>query len=474
MNSVLISVIIPTFNNGAKIIAPINCVKRQLQPENTKVTYEIIVIDDASEEKYFMEVEKVAATEESVKLIRCEKNGGPSVARNVGMKQAKGDFITFLDSDDLWPENKIKLLMPLFSDSNVEVAGGKVEFQIKEGIEFNLDQWEDDQQRVTHVHLGALIVRQSIINRGYYFDENLRYSEDIDWWSRIREDNIGISIIEDTTLIYLIHGENMTFNNSHELKKSLLMVIHKSLKRRKEKGLDSKIPQIRDFRKNREDLLISVIVPLYNGLDLIGKAIQSIMNQTYKNIEIILVDDGSTDNGVDWVNINFPAVTVIQQRNKGISAARNAGVKISKGDIIAFLDHDDVWLPEKLEKQLTVLKEDPYCGWVTCNQQILWGENVERPKFYKSELDKPRRSLVPSSFLIRKHILLSMNGFNETLKMREDLDLIRKLRNHKIKESNIDEILLEKWYSGKNMTYNIEQAKADMFAVLRKQIKKDE
>ena len=470
MEPVLISVIIPTYNNGKDISNPLVSIDNQLQPEDCKVSFEIIIIDDGSSKEKFAEVQVLASKRKDVTLLRCDKNGGPSVARNTGLKIAKGELITFLDSDDLWPENKIQILMPLFNNSEFEVAGGKVKYVIADGVNSDIERWEDEEKRITHVHLGALLIRRAIFDRGYYFDEGLRYSEDVDWWLRIREDNINICIIEETTLLYQIHGENMTFNkNIHEF--GLLNVLNKSLKRRKEKNSNPQLAQIRDFRMKRKDLLISVIIPMYNGINSIERAIQSILNQTYKNIEIILVDDGSTDGGANLVKNIFPKVTVIQQKNKGVSAARNIGINESKGDLLAFLDHDDVWLPEKLEKQLTLLKGDPYLGWVTCNQQIYWEKNIERPNLLKSGHEKPHRSLVPSSFLIRKHILVSMNGFNESLKMGEDMDLIRKLRNSKIKESNVDEILLEKWYNGKNMTFNIEQAKADMFAVLRKQIK---
>ncbi len=473
MEKVLISVIIPTYNNGNEIINPIDSIKNQLSPDGVDVEYEIIIVDDASTPEKYEEVKSVAEKEESVNLIRSTTNGGPSVARNLGIKLASGSLISFLDADDLWPENKIRLLFPELGSPEIEIAGGKVKYRIKEGVELDLNKWEDDRQRITHVHLGALLVRRSVFDRGYLFDEELRFSEDVDWWSRIREDNIGISIIEETTLLYQIHGNNMSFNRDiHEL--DLLKVLHKSLLRRKKKGGNTFMPQIKDFRNRRDDLLVSIIIPLYNGSKVIGRALQSIINQTYKNFEIIVVDDGSKDNDAEWVRNNYQNVMVIQQENRGVAAARNTGINAanSDSDILAFLDQDDEWLPEKLIKQVAVLREDPYCGWVTCNQKYVWENGIERPGFMKPEIDKPHRSFVPSSLLIRKHILLSLNGFDEKLEMGNDLDLIRKLRNHKIKEANIDEVLLFKWYDGNNESYKIEEAKADIFAILRNQIKK--
>lgn len=475
MKSIKISVIIPTYNNGAKIINPINCIKKQIIPASVKVEFEIIIIDDASSVEKYEQVKEVVKAEENIKLIRCTKNGGPSIARNIGIKEATGEFISFLDSDDLWPENKIQLLLPIFEDTKIEVAGGKVKYMIKDGIDFNIiqEKYEDDQLRTTHVHLGALLVRKNIFDRGYLFDEELRFSEDIDWWNRIREDGINIMLLEETTLKYFIHGENMTFKKIRELNQSLLVVMHKAIKRRKIKKLTHKIPQIKDFRKQRNDVLISVIIPMYNGKNSIGRAIQSVKDQIYNNYEIILVDDGSTDNGANWVKNNFPEVNVIQQENKGVSAARNTGIKESNGDIIAFLDDDDVWLPEKLEKQLAELLKDPYCGWVTCNQKFFWEDNIQRPDFFKSETEKPHRSFVPSSLMIRKHIFISLNGFDESLKRAEDLDLIRRLREHNIKSKNVDEVLLEKWYDGNNLTLVADEGRKSLLQLLHKQIKKE-
>ncbi|SUC45396.1 Chondroitin polymerase [Providencia stuartii] len=104
-------------------------------------------------------------------------------------------------------------------------------------------------------------------------------------------------------------------------------------------------------------LLVSVVIPCYNSENWIAKAIQSIDNQTFKNIEIIIVDDGSTDNSVNVIKnikISLP-ILIINQENSGPSLARNNGVKYAKGDYIAFLDADDEWHPDKIQTQLDAL-----------------------------------------------------------------------------------------------------------------------
>jgi len=108
--------------------------------------------------------------------------------------------------------------------------------------------------------------------------------------------------------------------------------------------------------------LVSVIIPCYNGEKFIGEAIESVLNQTYQNFEIIIVDDGSTDGSRSVIKpfLNDPRIKLVEHgQNRGIPAARNTGIKMSKGEFIAFLDQDDLWLPEKLERQIAVFEHSP-------------------------------------------------------------------------------------------------------------------
>lgn len=105
--------------------------------------------------------------------------------------------------------------------------------------------------------------------------------------------------------------------------------------------------------------IVSVIIPTYNRAHLVGRAIKSVLNQTFQDFELIVVDDGSTDNTKEVVNsFSDTRIRYIKHEiNKGGNAARNAGLKNSKGEYIAFLDSDDEWLPEKLEKQVNMFQK---------------------------------------------------------------------------------------------------------------------
>lgn len=112
---------------------------------------------------------------------------------------------------------------------------------------------------------------------------------------------------------------------------------------------------------------ISVVIPVYNSSEYIARTIESVLAQTHKPDEIIVVDDGSTDETKQKVAQYEPKVKYIYQTNAGASAARNTGIKTSSGEWIAFLDGDDEWLPEYLQKQLALLERNPQLVWTTAN-----------------------------------------------------------------------------------------------------------
>lgn len=104
--------------------------------------------------------------------------------------------------------------------------------------------------------------------------------------------------------------------------------------------------------------LVSVIIPAYNSAKFAAKAVESVLAQTYQNYELIVIDDGSTDNTKEVLNRFAGRVNYIFQENRGPSAARNMGIKVAQGEYICFLDADDTWLPMKLEVQLAFMKNN--------------------------------------------------------------------------------------------------------------------
>lgn len=175
---------------------------------------------------------------------------------------------------------------------------------------------------------------------------------------------------------------------------------------------------------------ISVIIPTFNRKYVLHRAIESVANQTRPPIEIIVVDDGSTDGTKDWLANSFPSVKYIYQDNKGVSSARNRGIEVSKGSWVSFLDSDDEWMPTKLEEQESYIIENPEIKF--CHTNEIWIRNGVRVNQMKKHqkyggdifekcLDICRIS--PSSVLIKKDVLDKIGLFDESLKVCEDYDM---------------------------------------------------
>jgi len=470
MNCPKISVIIPTHNNGIELRRAVKSILLQDAVAAHQCSIEILIVNDASGRKFQDQLDQLTVEFQQCRLIDIQVQSGPAAARNVGICAASGDLIGFLDADDEWPINKVSILLPYFKYSSLDIAAGKIQYIIEPGQpELNM-KFEDERNRITHVHLGTLLARKSLFENDLLFDETLIFSEDVDWWFRLRERNVSIVIDDATTLYYHVHGSNMSVNkNIGELQ--LLKIFHKSIKRRKANQSSQFMPQIKDFRVNQQDPLISIILPLYNGRELIMKSIDSVLSQTFTNWELLVVDDGSTDGGAAYIESTYAHAKVIRQQNKGVAAARNTGVKHAIGELIAFLDQDDEWAPSKLREQWELLKKDPYCAFVTCNQQFVCNDGVTLPANFSEKLFEEHRSLVPSALLIRKQALLSVNMFDQSLEVSSDFDLIRRLRLVNCKEANVDKLLLKKWYHGENASLNKPLMKKEILSLLHRQIK---
>lgn len=170
--------------------------------------------------------------------------------------------------------------------------------------------------------------------------------------------------------------------------------------------------------------MISVIIPLYNKEHFIGKTIQSVLVQTYTDYELIIINDGSTDKSLDIVKQFVDhRIVCITQNNQGVSAARNAGIKIAKGEFIAFLDADDEWLPEYLEKmyQLT-LRYPHYSVFCAAQTNRLIGT---LPLGVSIIHDHCMYNYIyfTGSMLIKKQVFQETGLFREGIQLGEDRDM---------------------------------------------------
>jgi len=201
---------------------------------------------------------------------------------------------------------------------------------------------------------------------------------------------------------------------------------------------------------------VSVIIPTYNYGQFIGAAIEGVLGQTLRPSEIVVVDDGSTDDtadvvsrclpGGDLYNASFASVKIsyVKQKNAGVCAARNHGVAVSTGEYIAFADADDIWHPTKLEKQLAVFNKDADIGLVHCGMREFDGETGEYLSVttdgmegdVAAELLLWERPVIigpGGTIMLTRKAFVEAGGFDTEMKVGEDWDLCyRAARKYKV------------------------------------------
>jgi glycosyltransferase involved in cell wall biosynthesis len=246
----LISVIVPVYNGSDFLSEAIDSIRQQMYG-----SIEIIVVDDGSTDSTPQIINGFASSIQSIR----QNNAGPAAARNAGLRLARGEVIGFLDTDDLWPPDKLKIQMQCLMDNpHVEMVMGRIQVIELPGAIKRRHRFNIEQEPAVNVHLGGALFRRSIFGKVGAFDESLRYSEDIDFFMRVREYGIQVAVTDHVTLYYRLHQHNMT----HDLAKGdsyLLRAFKKSLDRRRQAHGEAhdlpamqNIDQLPDVNSNQE------------------------------------------------------------------------------------------------------------------------------------------------------------------------------------------------------------------------------
>ena len=210
--------------------------------------------------------------------------------------------------------------------------------------------------------------------------------------------------------------------------------------------------------------LVSVVIPLYNGERHIADALRSVFAQTHAPLEVIVVDDGSTDGGAAIAQ-RFP-VRYAWQPNAGQSTARNAGVALASGELIAFLDQDDIWEPEKLVAQVAALAAHPEAGYALC--QVRYTLDGPAPAYFRpQDITAPENGYVPSCWLVRREAFDRVGGFDPAYRRAEDVEWIARAKDGGVRSVVVPQLLVWKRVHATNTSGGPPPAGRELLDALR-------
>lgn len=217
--------------------------------------------------------------------------------------------------------------------------------------------------------------------------------------------------------------------------------------------------------------LVSVIIPVYNGEQYLAGAIESIHQQNYEPIEIIIVDDGSTDKTAQIAKDIKGNVKYNYQTNKGPAAARNKGIQLAQGEFLAFLDVDDLWTLDKLTTQVQYIMQHPEIQYTIARIKYFLEPGYAPPAGFRKELLKGTHvGRLIGTLVSRKSIVEKVGMFNTTLSTAEDVDWFSRANDQQVTMALIPKVLMHKRVHCSNISQNVDENNRNLLKTLRKSV----
>ncbi len=396
MKNPKVSLIIPVYNKQKKNDYLKEAIESALSQDYENL--EIIVVNDGSNDK---NVSRNIALSYGKKIVYVEKeNGGVSTALNLAIEKMTGDYFSWLSHDDIYYNNKISDQIrylkenKLFDTNTILYSNYEVIDKNSKHIGFSIKNHNELKEKPEYALLrGAingltLLIPKKAFEECGGFDPKLKAIQDYELWYRFMKKYKFVHIeqvlvksryhatqVSNTSPLVLSEGnpffikviEGLSDERKKELEKSVYNFYVEMIKFFKntpysevvEYCKKKKIEEFEKVKKQTKNVDVDVIIPFYNRIDVTINAIKSVLTQTHKNYKIILINDGSNEN-ISKIKMFIKKYNQIHlmdlKENIGAAAARNKGIDFSKAKYIAFLDSDDQWLPEKLEKQLIIME----------------------------------------------------------------------------------------------------------------------
>lgn len=219
----------------------------------------------------------------------------------------------------------------------------------------------------------------------------------------------------------------------------------------------------------RADDLVSVIIPVYNGEKYLADAIDSVLRQTYAQIELIVIDDGSVDKTADIARA-YPEVIYIYQKNSGNGIARNVGIANANGAFVALLDADDIWRPTKLAKQIDFLCTHSHFDIAICHMELLLEDGVQSSTRYVARQQRNQAAYLPSAMCVHRHVLDEVGQYDQSLPIGNDFDWFFRAIDTGIEIGVVPEPLLIRRLHGDNLSANTSAVTSDLLRLVRSSV----
>jgi glycosyltransferase involved in cell wall biosynthesis len=226
------------------------------------------------------------------------------------------------------------------------------------------------------------------------------------------------------------------------------------------------------FRHDAVPGLVSCIIPVYNGERFVSEAIESASSQTYPQKEIVVVDDGSRDSTPEVLRSCGDSIKVVSQENSGPSVARNRGMEEASGAFFAFLDSDDLWVPEKLEAQMDRFRHRPDLELVSGHVKSFWIPELEEEGrlFGDHPYHRERPRFIPSTVLARRSVFERLGGYDPELRNGEDTDWIIRMMKTGTEYEILPRLLVHRRQHTSNLTRQVRPGHDHLMGLIKRNL----
>jgi glycosyltransferase involved in cell wall biosynthesis len=220
-------------------------------------------------------------------------------------------------------------------------------------------------------------------------------------------------------------------------------------------------------------LSFSVIVPVYNGQKYLRETLESAVNQDYSASEIIAVDDGSNDSSAEIIQ-SFESIKYIYQENQGNAVARNRGIALSTGDVIALIDQDDKWVPEKLSTFYEYFSAHPAIDFATAKHRMFLSDDIEVPAWCRDDvLNRDIVDYSPGSLVFRRRLFDRIGPFDQSLVSGHDTDWVLRVKDSNTPMAVLPDVLLLKRIHEANQSFEVTRIHSELLEVFRRSINRN-